>query len=445
VRYWEIGDEQWGWWAKGHASPEEYAAKYKTFVKAMKAVDPTIKVATNVSLGPHPEHWTERVLKAAADDIDMLTVTFFPQRWGHENDDSLFASVATYREQFTQLKKDVETAVGKDKARSILYVNVGYNSVNHSPGPQTLRMVNALWVADMLGTMAEIGTDISCYWALHNYYPPRGGDYGYLSSDGKNSPRYSYYVFSMFVSHVGTDLVASVSSDPAISVYATRSGKKLSFLVINRSPVISKSLDIAMKSFVPQGSAAVWVLDSLRRNERLPDVSTDGNHFVLDAPVSSLMAVEVISRDSVVPPSNLALLATASASSFSLTGPHFTPQSAVDGKLYTRWNSSAWTTTDGNEEQWLQLSWNVPCRFSFVRIRWGETFGKKYTLEVSDDAKAWRTVQGVPHGRGGVEEFAFSPLSARYLRISGKQGVGGRSVISAYSVREVEVFDTSGQ
>jgi hypothetical protein len=65
VKYWEVGDEQWGTWAKGHAPPEVYAKKYLTFVRAMKAVDPTIKIATNVPLGPHPEQGTTRVLKAA--------------------------------------------------------------------------------------------------------------------------------------------------------------------------------------------------------------------------------------------------------------------------------------------------------------------------------------------------------------------------------------------
>ncbi len=105
VMYWEVGDEQWGWWAKGHSTPEAYASKYVTFVRAMKAVDPTIKVATNVFLGVHPEQWTERVLAAAGEYIDMLTVTFYPQEWGKENDDTLLSSTTTYREQMSALAR----------------------------------------------------------------------------------------------------------------------------------------------------------------------------------------------------------------------------------------------------------------------------------------------------------------------------------------------------
>jgi hypothetical protein len=222
VRLWEVGDEQWGTWARGHAPPEEYAKKYIAFVKAMRAVDPSIKVATNVPLGPHPENWIERVFRAAGDHIDMLTYTFFPQQWGKENDDTLFTTVPKFKELVLQIRRDVDRVVGKEKANSILYINVGYNSVNHSPGLQTLQIVNALWTADMLGTMAEVGTDIACYWALHNFYPPRGGDYGYLSSDASNTPRYSYYVFPMFTHHFGKELLSTTCSDPAISLYARR-------------------------------------------------------------------------------------------------------------------------------------------------------------------------------------------------------------------------------
>ncbi|MCU0411486.1 MAG: hypothetical protein MUF82_03000, partial [Bacteroidetes bacterium] len=107
VKLWEVGDEQWGSWAKGHSSPEEYARKFSRFARAMKAVDPSIKIATNValagssaSLGGASEGWTARVLRAASDDIDMLTITFYPQQWGEEDDDVLLSSVDTYRTLF---------------------------------------------------------------------------------------------------------------------------------------------------------------------------------------------------------------------------------------------------------------------------------------------------------------------------------------------------------
>jgi hypothetical protein len=441
VKLWEVGDEQWGWWTRGHASPEEYAKKYIGFAKAMKAVDPTITVATNVSLGPHPENWTERVLKAAGSYIDMLTVTFFPQRWGEENDDTLFASVATYREQFTRLRADVERIVGKPRADSMLFVNVGYNSVNHSPGPQTLSIVNALWTADMLGAMAASGTDIACYWALHNYFPPRKGDYGYLSSDGNNTPRAAYFVFPLFAQHFADTLVEAVSSDPAVGVYSARDSKRLSVLFVNKHLDASCRATTALKGFTPRATAKTWTLNSPAKGIVSGEIALRGSSLTVELPPASLLMLECVAADSVIPPVNLASEATAVASSTSETGPHFLPPSAIDGNLSTRWNSAAWTKTNGEESQWLALSWPTPQRFSQVRIRWGESWGTKYTLECSDDGKQWRQLASVSDGKGGVEEWNFVPVSARYLRMNGTRGTGGRSTVSAYSIREIEVYE----
>jgi F5/8 type C domain len=442
VKLWEVGDEQWGWWAKGHLPPEEYAKKYLAFVRSMKAVDPTIKVATNVSLGPHPENWTERVLRAAGEDIDMLTVTFFPQQWGKENDDSLLASTATFRAQFLQLRREVERVAGEAKADSILFVNVGYNSVNHSPGPQTLLIVNALWVADMIGTMAEVGVDIGCYWALHNYYPPRKGDYGYLSSDRTNTPWYNYFVFPMYANHFGGTVVQSGSDDPDVSVYAATSGKRLSVFLINRDSANAKNVGVQVRNFNSRDRARVWILDETHRYEQLPDIPVQGNAIAVMLPPYSLQAVDLIGADSVIPPPNIARTATATASSHSVIGPTFGPSSAIDGRWYTRWNSAAWTKSDGKEAQWFQLGWPTPRRFTRVRILWGESHAEEYALEVSDDGTEWRELRNVPRGSGGVEEFEFDPVTARYLRMNGRRGTGGRSTISAYSIREMEVYDT---
>jgi hypothetical protein len=441
VRFWEVGDEQWGWWAKGHSTPEAYAAKYLTFVKAMKAVDPEIKVATNVFLGIHPEHWTERVLAAAGEYVDMLTVTFYPQQWGKENDDTLLASTAAYRTQLLRLRMDVEKAVGKKRSDALLFVNVGYNSVNHSPGPQTVQMVNAVWVADMLGSMAETGTDIACYWALHNAFPPRGGDYGYLSSDGKNVPTYSYYVFPLFRRILGDTLVSSTSQDPHVRAYATRSGKQLGLILINTSATEARETAVHFNHFQTARTAQVVLLDSLHRNVPLPDVILDHGHGTLVIPPRAIVGVHLLAVDSIVPPANIAREAHVSASSYSTIGPAFGPASAIDGDRSTRWNSAAWTKSDGKEQQWLMLAWDTPRRISAIRIQWGETPAVRYALEISDDGTSWKSIKDIAGGKGGVEEAVVPTVTARYLRMDGLVGTGGRSTISAYSIREIEVFE----
>jgi hypothetical protein len=438
VKLWEVGDEQWGTWARGHVPPEEYAKKYITFVKAMRALDSSIKVATNVPLGRHPENWAERVLKAAADYIDMITFTYFPQQWGKENDDTLMATVGTYRGLFSQLRRDVVRAAGPEKAASILYVNVGYNSVNHSPGPQTLQVINALWTADMLGSMAELGTDIACFWALHNFYPPRGGDFGYISSEGSNSPRYSYYVFPLFARHLRGELLKTVCDNPSLSAYSSRSGKELSIILINKDRGVPTTVELQFANFTPRSRAKLWILDEKRKYVQLPDLTTDSDKFSMKIPPYSIMALEFIDRDSLVPPRNIASLAAPTASSYSTIGPNFKPASAIDGKLHTRWNSAAWTKSNGQEEQWFQLSWKHPQQIKRIRITWGETYAASYRIVVSTDSKKWSTLREVTNGSGRNEEFDFAPVKACLLRMEGKKGTKG---ISAYSIREIGVYE----
>ncbi|MBI4428327.1 MAG: discoidin domain-containing protein [Ignavibacteriales bacterium] len=443
VKLWEVGDEQWGTWAKGHSTPEDYAKKYVEFVKAMKAVDPTIKVATNLAVGSYGENWNERVLRAADGYFDMFTFTFFPISRGKENDDTLFASVLSYRKMYSELRNTVERVLGNEKTGKMLFVNVGYNSVNHSPGPFTLSLANALWTADMIGTMAELRTDIGCFWALHNQYPPGGGDFGYLSSDGTNTPRVSYYVFPLFAKYFGDEALQAHSADPLLSVYASRKRNSISLALVNKDKKKTKTADVDLSGFKPGNTAEIWLLDESRKAERMPDANI-ASKISFSVPPYSFMVVRLASRDSLPPPQSIALLASPSASSAStmnaLWGPgSFDAQKAVDGRMDTRWRSGIRMKPEDGDDQWFQLSWRTLRRIARVRIHWGENHGIEYRLQASSDGKTWKTIHTVSDGNGGTETFDCNPVvEGRYLRIRASKGTEGGS---AYAIRELEVFE----
>jgi alpha-N-arabinofuranosidase len=44
VKLWEVGNEIWGDWVRGHSDAETYARNYNRYAKAMRAVDPSIKL-----------------------------------------------------------------------------------------------------------------------------------------------------------------------------------------------------------------------------------------------------------------------------------------------------------------------------------------------------------------------------------------------------------------
>ncbi len=289
----------------------------------------------------------------------------------------------------------------------------------------------------MLGAMAETGIDIACYWAVHNAFPPRKGDYGYLSSEGSNTPSYSYDVFPMFTRHFGTTLVRSSSSDRSVSVFASSQGKLLSLFLINTGRGNPQTARVSIDGFEPAPASTMWVLDQNRRNELIDAPRDVSRTFALELPPFSLSVLEIIRNDSLPPPRNLARDATPAASSFSTIGPHFVPGSATDGVPFTRWNSAAWTKSNGEEEQWFQLAWGQVQRLSSVRIHWGETHAVRYRLETSGDGVRWETLTEVTEGHGGVEERSWVPVTAQFLRLYGLCGTPG---ISAYSIREIEVY-----
>lgn len=441
IKYWEVGDEQWGTWARGHTTPEEYAERFIEFAKAMKGVDSTVKIAANVMPSDYPNDWTYRVLKTAGNYIDMVTFSYYPLTNKNEDEDSLFASIHSYRRDYEMIRHALEETLPKEKADTMWIVNVGYNSISGYPGPITLSIANALWVADMVGTMAELDEQMACYWALHNSYPPRGGDYGILSEDGKNQPSYNYYVFPIYTHLFGSQLVESSSSDSSLSVYSSMFGEDtLSIVLINKDKKNIKHVEIQLNSFVPQGSASVWLLNAIHRLDRLSGLKNVSPSFNEQVPPYSIVILQLLRKGVVLPPPNLALNALASASSAARNGPHFGPSSAVDGKLYTRWASDAlWGKEDGRDKQWFEVDLGKSREVDSIVIHWARGYGIEYKILVSADGKKWVTVFHENDGRGGIERIRFGPVKARFLKLDGAKGA---RAVSSYSIYEFEVYNS---
>lgn len=79
VKYWEVGNEVWGPWQVGHCSAEAFARRFISFAKAMKAVDPGIKL---LACGHTDPEWNQTVLEIAGEYIDYLTMHIY-QGYGH--------------------------------------------------------------------------------------------------------------------------------------------------------------------------------------------------------------------------------------------------------------------------------------------------------------------------------------------------------------------------
>ncbi|MDR2555602.1 MAG: hypothetical protein LBC64_09275 [Fibromonadaceae bacterium] len=262
VRYWEIGNEIYGDWHpqyakygadKGHT----YGKRAKEFITAMKKVDPTIKVGV---LGVLDGEWNENVLKYTADVADALIIHHYPQHFGEENDFGLLASPQTLEPIFTRVRETIKKNSPKKPLEIWL---TEWNSVDFNPGPQSISLINGLFVADYLGTLAKVGAGSAQYWDIHNDVTPEGGDYGYLSRSyddqiGGNKPRPSYFAFQMASDGIRGKLVDSHSGSDDLTTYLSQNGKKKTLLVVNKSPYTAINGTLKIPGFA--GKAKVEVL-----------------------------------------------------------------------------------------------------------------------------------------------------------------------------------------
>ena len=73
VRFWGVGNEMYGKWQLGHIPMEKYTAKHNEFAKAMRAVDPSIKIVAVGAIGP----WTVGTMTHCAGAMEAISEHFY--------------------------------------------------------------------------------------------------------------------------------------------------------------------------------------------------------------------------------------------------------------------------------------------------------------------------------------------------------------------------------
>ena len=288
VRYWEIGNENYGSWeADNNTRPHDpvtYANRFKEYWRQMKAVDPSIKIGAVVVTGEdsftnymdHPvtnprtgavhNGWTPVML----DTLRQLGVTpdfvvyhRYEQGPGSESDLFLLNSAASWPNDAAGLRQMLDDYLGQ-KARHVEMAVTEHNSVFSNPGKQTTSLVNGLFLADALGTLLKTEFNAVMWWDLRNgqdggnnnstslYGWRRYGDYGIVDSADPAGPadRYpTFYVDKLLKNFArGDETVVQAQSDyRGLGVYAVK-GKEhsLRILVINKHPSAALNATISI-------------------------------------------------------------------------------------------------------------------------------------------------------------------------------------------------------
>ncbi|MCL2242639.1 MAG: hypothetical protein FWC04_08960, partial [Chitinispirillia bacterium] len=246
VRYWEIGNELYGSWHPNVTSGDDYGKRAKVFAQKMKEADPKVLVTAVWMLDGE---WNKQTFVHLKDVVDGVNVHHYPQHAGQENDAGLLAAPQTLPEILGSVRKQLKDFGNPNKKYEIWLTE--WNSVDFDPGPQTMGIVNALFVADYLGMLTKVNIEQASYWDVHNSITPEGGDYGYLSRtgapDGDNIPRSSYWAFKMASHSLGRgSLLQSGTGDDNVTSYLTQDGSKKSLMIVNKYPksVANVTLDV---------------------------------------------------------------------------------------------------------------------------------------------------------------------------------------------------------
>ena len=108
-----------------------------------------------------------------------------------------------------------------------------------------------------------------------------------------------------------------------------------------------------------------------------------------------------------------------------------TPAANVaDGDNGTRWSSVF------SDPQWVAIDLGKSVTIDHVKLLWEDAYASAYSVQVSQDGKAWTDVYHTESGTGDPETIRFAPVAARYVRIYGTK----RATKFGYSLFSVEVY-----
>lgn len=103
VKFWEIGNEIYGDWQVGTKNSHQYAQTLIEFSKAMKRVDPSIKIIA-VGMGKHDPDWDRVILDYAWDYIDGISVHIYIGRNSYFDS---FGQIFTIADHLRKMEDDI--------------------------------------------------------------------------------------------------------------------------------------------------------------------------------------------------------------------------------------------------------------------------------------------------------------------------------------------------
>ena len=227
VKYWEVGNEIWGEWVRGHSDAETYARNYNRYAAAMRAVDPSIHL---IAVGDNNLSWDRTVLAQAGSDLNYLAIHhYYGAAEMHDDPLNLMAHPLFYEGFYKQIQQMIrELAPGRD-------IKLAINEWNTAlPVPRQHSMESALYGARLLNVFERSGvvgmsavSDMVNGWSAGVIQASRHGVF--------ITP--AYLVNELYARRLGRERLAVNVRSPTFDT--TREGKNVPYLDV----VVSRSAD----------------------------------------------------------------------------------------------------------------------------------------------------------------------------------------------------------
>jgi len=251
VKYWEIGNEIWGAWVRGHSDAITYANNLNRYAERMKAMDPSIKI---IASGDNDLDWDRTVLKIAGKNIDYLAVHHYygpKEMKGDAN--NLRAHPLSYERFYGEIREMIRELVpGRD-------IKLAINEWNTTlPLPAQHSMESGVYAARLMNVFERTGelVEMSAVSDMVNGWS--GGIIQASRHAAFVTP--TYLVNMLYASHLGRERLASTlqgptfastfegTNVPALDAVVSRSanGQQIFIKVVNTDPTQAIPMQILL-------------------------------------------------------------------------------------------------------------------------------------------------------------------------------------------------------
>ncbi|MGC8667291.1 MAG: alpha-L-arabinofuranosidase C-terminal domain-containing protein [Chthonomonadales bacterium] len=197
-------------------TPQEYAYNYLAYRKAMRAVDPHIRLGAVLATGfPDLNVWAKPVLQIIGPALDFAIHHCYKVGYyandGNPDASTLFRIALTAPDQIQDFYNHFNRLIREATGRPDTPVAVTeYNGhfVQERPVPYRHTLGNALLNAEMIRVFLQPQNHITmaCFWEFPNEY--WGAVKGYALNGEPLVRRPQYYPFELYHEHFGKELVA---------------------------------------------------------------------------------------------------------------------------------------------------------------------------------------------------------------------------------------------